>query len=203
MQVKKAKSALSRERILDAGRDLILAQGLSTMTVDAVCQSAGITKGGFFHHFPSKDALCTAALEKFWSDALDREARAPFNDETDPVRYLLGYLDFAIEAYQTSDLQKGCMLAILIIERADGNEELFQRASECFADWRAKLHGMFERVAVHTGKEFDAQAWGDLYISTLEGALLLTKPDSDGDIIKRVLTLYKNLVVQALQFTPR
>jgi TetR/AcrR family transcriptional repressor of nem operon len=201
LQLKKPKSAISRERILNAGRELILARGLSAMTVDAVCRSAEITKGGFFHYFPSKDALCEAALKQFWSDALERQAKARFNNETDPLRYLEGYLDFAIEAYQSPDLQKGCMLAILTMERADGNEQLFQLAAKYFAEWRAALYEMFERVATHTGINIDAQAWGDLYISTLEGALLLTKPNNDADTIKRVLTLYKNLMVQTLQPT--
>lgn len=198
MAISKSKSAMSRERILVGARDLILARGYSAMTVDAVCESAGITKGGFFYHFDSKDALGEAALSKFWSDAEERQSKALFNNAPDPIQFLEGYLDFAIEAYQDPELRKGCMLAIFTIELAESNEQLFKAASKYFADWQATLLEMFERASNYAGQKIDARAWSDLYITTLEGALLLSKSNSDPDAIKRSLTLYKSLIMQAL-----
>lgn len=198
MTAGKSKSEVSRTRILDAARDSILSRGFSAMTVDAVCQSAGITKGGFFYHFDSKDELGAASLARFWCDAEQRQAKAPFNDEPDPVKYLEGYLDFAIEAYQDPDLQKGCMLAIFTIELAESNAPLFKAAARHFADWRASLLEMFERAATHADKRIDARTWSDLYISTLEGALLLAKSSGDPETISRSLTLYKQLLLQSL-----
>lgn len=194
----KSKSEMSRARILDAARDSILSRGFAAMTVDAICQSAGITKGGFFYHFDSKDQLGEAALAKFWGDAEERQANAPFNHATDPIKFLEGYLDFAIETYQDPELQKGCMLAIFTVELAESNEQLFNAAAKHFAGWRASLLEMFERAASHSGQRIDAQAWSDLYISTLEGALLLAKSNNDPDAIQRALTLYKSLLMQTL-----
>ncbi|HSI23783.1 MAG TPA: TetR/AcrR family transcriptional regulator [Methylophilaceae bacterium] len=198
LTVSKSKSEMSRARILDAARDSILSRGFAAMTVDAVCQSAGITKGGFFYHFDSKDQLGEAALAKFWGDAEERQAKAPFNQASDPIQFLEGYLDFAIEAYQDPELQKGCMLAIFTMELAESNEQLFNAAAKHFAGWRASLLEMFERAAAHSGQRIDAHAWSDLYISTLEGALLLAKSNNDPEAIKRSLTLYKSLLMQSL-----
>lgn len=198
MTMSKSKSAMSRERILVGARDLILARGYSAMTVDAVCEAAGITKGGFFYHFDSKDALGEAALSKFWNDAEERQSKAPFNDAPDPIKFLECYLDFAIEAYQDPELRKGCMLAIFTIELAESNEQLFKAASRYFAEWQATLLEMFERASNYAGKKIDARAWSDLYITTLEGALLLSKSNSDPGAIKRSLTLFKSLILQSL-----
>ncbi|MEI4486049.1 TetR/AcrR family transcriptional regulator [Frigidibacter sp. MR17.14] len=52
-----------RRQILDAAASVAVARGLGEMTVEAVCLGAGVTKGGFFHHFPSKAALVTALFE--------------------------------------------------------------------------------------------------------------------------------------------
>lgn len=194
----KSKSTMSQERILVGARDLILARGYSAMTVDAVCELAGITKGGFFYHFASKDVLGEAALSKFWRDAEERQSKAPFNNAPDPIKFLEGYLDFAIEAYQDPELQKGCMLATFTIELAESNEQLFKAASKHFFDWRTMLVEMFERASNYVGQKIDARAWSDLYISTLEGALLLSKSNSDPGAIKRSLTLYKSLILQSL-----
>lgn len=198
VSTKQAKAAISRERILDGARELILARGFSAMTVDAVCKLAGITKGGFFHHFASKDELGLAALEKFWADTAAREAEAGFNRIEDPVQSLLSYLDYAIEAYQQPELQKGCMLAIFTIELAESSEALFQAASNHFSTWRTHLVKMFDRAAKHAGKEMDALAWTDMFISTLEGVLVLAKSSADPKAVKRALTLYKQLYLQAI-----
>lgn len=198
VMTKQEKSAISRGRILDGARDLILAKGFSAMTVDAICKSAGITKGGLFHHFATKDELGLAALSKFWAENAEREAQADFNTITDPIRALEGYLDYVIDAYQSPELQKGCMLAIFTIELAESNEELFQEAAKHFSSWRANLIAMFERAALKAQKDIDAEAWTDMFISNLEGVLVLSKSINNPKSIKKSLSLYKQLVVQAL-----
>lgn len=70
LKIGSSKAQISREPILESARDLnlILARGFAAMSIDAVCESASITKGGFFHHFSSKDAHGEAVLDKFWND---------------------------------------------------------------------------------------------------------------------------------------
>lgn len=194
----KSKSVLSRERILESAQELILSRGFSSMTVDAICQSAGITKGGFFHHFPSKEALGEAVLAKFWGDVEERQKVAPFRITADPIQYLEGYLDHAIESYQNPEMQKGCMLAIFTVELAESHEPLFRSASHYFDQWRTEVKEMLERASRHSQRSLDTQAWSDLYIATLEGAMLLTKAHNDPLAISRSLRLYKSLLMNSL-----
>lgn len=198
MALSKSKSEISRERILDAAQDLILSRGFSAMTVDAVCQAAGITKGGFFYHFDSKDTLGKAALERFWRNVTERQSNAEFNSASDAASLLEGYLDFAIETYQSPELQKGCMLAIFTMELAESNQQLFKEAAKYFSAWRTSLYEMYNAAAAYSGNSIDAKAWSDLYISTLEGALLLAKANNDPEAIKRSLSLFKFLCMQSL-----
>lgn len=196
--INKSRSTLSRERILAGAQDLILARGFSAMTVDAICQSASITKGGFFHHFLNKEALGEAVLAKFWNDAEARQIKAAYRNEEDPIKYLEGYLDHAIEAYKDPELQKGCMLAIFTMELAESNGALFNAASKHFDNWRTEFMSMLEKAFASKKHPIDAQSWGDLYISTLEGSLLLSKAKDDPKAITRALTLYKSLLMRSL-----
>lgn len=54
----------ARERILDAAERIIGDRGVSQLSVDAVITEAGLSKGGFFHHFATKDALLIAMLDR-------------------------------------------------------------------------------------------------------------------------------------------
>jgi AcrR family transcriptional regulator len=58
----------ARERLLDAAERAVLETGAGHLTLDAVAKFAGISKGGLLHHFPSKDLLLEAMLERYLTD---------------------------------------------------------------------------------------------------------------------------------------
>ena len=81
-----AHKQATRERILRAARELFNRKGYSEVSVNEVMRRAGLTHGGFYNHFPSKDALFVEAIEAYarenptdrWPDVeLDFTARAP------------------------------------------------------------------------------------------------------------------------------
>lgn len=53
-----------RDLLLDAAEAVVRKRGLSCLTLDAVAQQAGLSKGGLLHHFPSKDALVQAMVQR-------------------------------------------------------------------------------------------------------------------------------------------
>ena len=59
----------ARERILSAAVDLFATQGYDATSVAQVIDRAGLTKGGFYHHFASKDAL----LYEVYGDLITRQ----------------------------------------------------------------------------------------------------------------------------------
>ena len=58
------RGAATKERIVDAAADLFYAQGLRAVSADKIIDKAGITKVTFYRHFPSKDDLIVAYLER-------------------------------------------------------------------------------------------------------------------------------------------
>ncbi|MDV3469376.1 helix-turn-helix domain-containing protein [Stenotrophomonas sp. C3(2023)] len=58
-------SRLSAEDWAQAALDLIAEQGVSAVAVEPLARRLGVTKGSFYWHFPSRDALLQAALERW------------------------------------------------------------------------------------------------------------------------------------------
>jgi len=84
----------ARDKLLAAGFAVIRSKGYSGTTVDELCAAAGVTKGAFFHHFKSKEALGVAAAT-YWSEFTGALfAAAPYHDHADPLDRVLGYIDF-------------------------------------------------------------------------------------------------------------
>lgn len=64
----------SKDKILDSALALFSERGYDGASVNDICERAGLSKGGFYHHFPSKQALFVS-LMKNWQDQLTQTLR--------------------------------------------------------------------------------------------------------------------------------
>ena len=106
----------ARAKLLDAALSVIRTKGYSATTVDELCAAAGVTKGAFFHHFKSKDALGVAAADH-WSDITGALfAAAPYHDLPDPLDRVLGYVAFRKALLQGAVPEFTCLVGTMVQE---------------------------------------------------------------------------------------
>lgn len=84
----------ARSRLLEAARDVIRAKGFAATSVDDLCRAADVTKGAFFHHFASKEALGVAAAEFWRQETSGFFAGAPYHQPADALDRVLAYVAF-------------------------------------------------------------------------------------------------------------
>lgn len=75
----------TRERLLDAAQACFAQYGYETTGVAKVCRQAGVSKGAFYHHFPSKQALFLELMNR-WLEGLDTQF-ASIRDESGSVAH--------------------------------------------------------------------------------------------------------------------
>src|ERR1700748_498208 len=84
----------SRGKLLEAVTSSVREKGYAATSVGEICARAGVSKGAFFHHFPSKEALAVSAADR-WPEMSDAFfASAPYHKLKDPLERVLGYIDF-------------------------------------------------------------------------------------------------------------
>ena len=68
----------SKGKLVQAARNLMLAQGYPITSVDDIIKAAGVSKGSFYHHFNSKEDLALTAMHEFLADGAALMMDGPF-----------------------------------------------------------------------------------------------------------------------------
>jgi TetR/AcrR family transcriptional repressor of nem operon len=110
MKVSREQAAANRERILDVASRLFRERGLDGIGVADLMQGAGLTHGGFYGHFASKEELMALACDRALSDSLERwRARAARGGKNPLPAIAKPYLS----TRHRDDPGAGCALAAL------------------------------------------------------------------------------------------
>ncbi|GKS86932.1 TetR/AcrR family transcriptional regulator [Acidovorax sp. SUPP1855] len=106
-----------RKALLDEAVKLIVSGGLSAVTVQAVAAAAGVSKGGFLHHFPTKLALIDAVFKDLL-DSIDSELdRYMANDTEAAGVFTRAYVKVVLETdWESSDNPKAALSIFMLTE---------------------------------------------------------------------------------------
>jgi TetR/AcrR family transcriptional repressor of nem operon len=134
----------SRARILGAAAELFKRRGLAATGVDAVMAAAGLTPGGFYSHFRSKEALITEAVAAAGQKAHERWIRPlePLRGAAWSRAFLASYLS---EEHR-DDIATGCSIPSLAADVARTSTPARRR-------FEARLRGLFELVSERANDE--------------------------------------------------
>jgi len=62
----------SRNKILDSAAEYFTEHGIGETDIDEICRKAGLTRGAFYHHFPTKQQFLLALLD-MWINKMDSQ----------------------------------------------------------------------------------------------------------------------------------
>lgn len=173
----KSSSPATRGKLIDAGVELIRTHGFNGTTVDDICKAAGVTKGGFFHYFDSKDDLADTALTTFDEARTELFREAPFRKLADPLDRVFGRLDFERAAILDIGKIKGCLAGMLAQELALSRKEFRKACGEFFdrriVDFAADLAAA--KAAHRPVVDFDPTSVARFYVAAIQGSQILSK----------------------------
>ena len=142
--------------------------------MSALMEATGLEKGGIYRHFTSKEELAVQAFDYAWHTALETRMR-----DLDLVPNSIDRLQAFITNFteRRSPVPGGCPLLNTAIEADDGNPVLRDRARKALEGLRNRLVTIIQegvaRREVRSG--VDATKLANLIISSLEGALMLSR----------------------------
>lgn len=176
----------TKRRLVDAGVKLMRIHGYNATTVDEICADAGVTKGGFFHYFKSKDDIAKAAAAHFFEDRAKNYEAAPFRKLADPLDRVFGRLDYVKETTGgKAQVTKGCLIGMFAQELSFTNPEIRDICQNFFSRMaRDFTRDLTEAKAAHApDAQFEPNVLAQFYISIVQGSLMLAKAAGNNDVL--------------------
>ena len=106
----------AKAKLLESALGAFRERGYAATTVDDLCRAAGVTKGAFFHHFPSKEALAVAAADHWRETTGALFEAAPYHAPQDPLERVLAYIDFRKQLLSGDVAGFTCLVGTLVQE---------------------------------------------------------------------------------------
>jgi TetR/AcrR family transcriptional repressor of nem operon len=177
----------SRLKLLKAALHIIRQKGYAATTVEDICAEAGVTKGSFFHHFKSKDALAIAAVEYWEQMTGGLFASAPYHQPEDPLDRLLGYVDFRLQILGGNLADDTCLLGTLVQETYETHPEIRAaclRALDSHIDVLTRdATAAKELYAPHA--PWTAESVGGFIQAVLQGSFIFAKAQGGPEVARQ------------------
>jgi TetR/AcrR family transcriptional repressor of nem operon len=138
MRVTREKAAENRARIVTTASRLFREKGFDGVGLDAIMKEAGLTHGGFYGHFSSKEDLAAEAVARAMEQSAGLQSR--YTNVADFVSDYLSESHFA-------DRANGCVLAALGGDMARRGEGVRSGATSCVRTQLERLASFFRGTA--------------------------------------------------------
>jgi TetR/AcrR family transcriptional repressor of nem operon len=177
-----------RDKIIEAGLEVIHAQGFNDCSVQDITDAAGVPKGSFYNYFKSKEALAVEVLSVYRGsgdlDCLQDRSKSP-------VERLRAHFRASARPFLATGFRRGCLMGSLGAEMSDSSEPVRKALTQRFKVWHQAIATLL-RDGQSTGDvdgAIDPEQAARFLVSSWEGALLQMKISKSAQPIDDFLEL--------------
>jgi TetR/AcrR family transcriptional regulator, transcriptional repressor for nem operon len=188
------KKAQTRRRVLNEAAAAIRAVGPEGIGVATLMAKAGLTHGGFYAHFKSKDDLVAQAITQMFEDSYELFLKRTANAE--PKQALINYFNLYLSTRHRDDPERGCPLPSLSGDLA----RMPSGARERFAAGLDRLTGAIAALLKELGHA-SPDRLADSVVAEMVGAVALSRAISDDAASSRILERSREAIKSRLGLT--
>jgi len=187
----------NRDKLLQEGLKVVLAQGYSGASVRDIVRAAGVPQGSFTNHFISKEAFAHEVLDLYFSLVRGNIDKTLRNDSLPPLRRLRAWFDVQIAFLKKAEFRSGCLIGNFSIEASDQSNSIRQRLTEMFKDINESIVYCLKAAvdAAELSASTDVREVASFLYSSWQGAILQSKVEQS---IKPLERFKKVLFAQIL-----
>ncbi len=180
-----------------AAKDSFRRRGVTATGFTQVLESAGAARGAIYHHFPGGKAEMTRAVMHSTGDDVRAAIEVMFENSTSPVDAVLAMIDLCIDASDANDGNFGCPVTPAVLE-ADNDLDTLAVGSKVFSSWQEALA---KGLAPSVGDVEEARALATVIVSSIEGALVLSRAERSARPLRRTRVALEQLLTSSTSAT--
>ena len=189
MRVSRIQAAENRQTVIDVASRLFREHGFDGIGLKDLMKGAGLTQGAFYKQFESKDDLATQASRRALESAFSRWSGAAAANPKDPLGAVMA---FYLSMEHRDARMEGCPIVALGSDAA-------RQGTGVKASFEAGIREYLELVGRWVGEADGEEPSGKAMaiLSTMAGALLLSRAVNDEHLSKRFLQAAAESVMAA------
>jgi TetR/AcrR family transcriptional regulator, transcriptional repressor for nem operon len=192
------KRESAKDKLVNAAHVVVRRQGYAGTSVDDLCKAAGVTKGAFFHHFRSKEALAVASAEA-WTDYAQARifTDASWMQNDDPLERLIAHIEFRLSMIDGPAENFTCFVGTMVQEIFASNDAIRAACDASITAYAERLAEDIQPAIDRYGIRFGTSAIDLAYHiqAVLQGAFIMAKAKGDPAIARDSVTHLKRYVV--------
>ncbi|NEU73516.1 TetR/AcrR family transcriptional regulator [Hassallia byssoidea VB512170] len=195
-----SKGEETKEKILHQAAELFNQQGYAGSSISDIMRVTGLQKGGIYNHFKSKDELALLAFD-YAIAQIKQHYRVALRSKRHAIERLQAIIDVFRSFVDNPIIKGGCPLLNTAIESDDTHPQLRDRTQQAMNSWRDMICLIIQK-GIEKGEirsEVDADEVATIIISTLEGAVMMSKLYQDSIHMERVIKHLNNYIETYLQ----
>lgn len=183
-----SKGEETKEKILHQAAELFNQQGFAGSSISDIMRVTRLQKGGIYNHFKSKDELALLAFDYAIAQIRERN-KAALRNKRHAVERLQAIIDVFRSNINNPPIKGGCPLLNTAVESDDTHPALRDRTQAAMNSWREMICRIIQK-GMEKGEirpTIDADEVATIIISTLEGAVMMSKLYGDAIHLERVV----------------
>lgn len=185
----------TRQLIIEKSASLFNQHGYSGTSMSHIMQATGLRKGGIYNHFANKDEIALQAFDYIFEYIHQQMSNAVAGVES-PLERLRIFIEF-FGVYRDDDIiAGGCPIMNTAIDADDTHPQLREKALHALSVWQYVIERRLEKaiLAGEAKPDTDINSFASLVISSLEGAVMLSRIHNDFSHLDRVVQHLLNVI---------
>ncbi|WP_026565118.1 TetR/AcrR family transcriptional regulator [Bacillus sp. UNC41MFS5] len=191
------KGERTKQMIIEKASGLLNIEGYMSTSITAIMEETGMEKGGIYNHFKSKAELSLEAFS-YSINTMSMTFQKAIDNQNTTIEKLYAILDVFLLLVEGKPIPGGCPILNAAIESDDAHPDLREATVRAMND----LYSMIVRIVrkgIKNGEiisTIDSETFTTIFISTIEGSLMMTKLYYDPIYINRSIGFLRDYLAK-------
>lgn len=181
--------ARNKEQIIHIASRMFVRKGYKYTSIEDIIQASGVSRSNLYFHFHSKEELLLSAVQ-FWANRYEAALEISLlNNEASAIDRIFDFIQLLISEIETRDGKGYCPFISLYQQCPQEAKEVCERIEQFFVNLHRLITSIIEQgIAKGEFREnIDAKDCAYVFVSSLEGSLVLAETIHDISIVKTTI----------------